>query len=511
MNKKVLLILALIVLISGAISFSLLTRGQSWLDDFASYIMQAQSILHGTMGEFVRRNAFTVTQSSYPPGPAAYPWGFPLLLAPLLAAFGMNVLALKLLNTLLYVLFLVIFFLLARTRLKDVHALILTAVLAFNPTLLLAHDQILSDIPFLFFSTLGIFLIDRFSTGGSSPVQTGPSAPHTAQEKISLGSTKDILQGLAIGACIFAANFIRTNGFLLLAPLALIHLLQLWPLRRDKATLLTQLKFTLVPYLAFGLLSALQALIFPNGQEYYLSHFSMFSPQGLWRNFLYYLQLPAWAFNEIPGGVVLYPLLLVFIIISVATRRSRDLPIYIYTLATLAVFILWPEKQGLRFIYPVLPFLFVFAFDGMNLTIERLKANWQLSARFAFTTFWIVLAVVSFGVSVSFAHANLANNRAINGPFDPVSAEMFTFVREKTPSHSVVIFFKPRTMRLFTDRDAFMTDRCEDLTQGDYLALSEKVGNNGQIPPEEVTSCNSSVKLEKVFNNKRFTIYKISK
>ena len=89
MNKKALLMLALIVLVSGAISFFMLTRGQSWLDDFASYVMQAKSILNGSMVESVRRNGFTVSQSSYPPGPVAYPWGFPLLLTPVYAVFTM--------------------------------------------------------------------------------------------------------------------------------------------------------------------------------------------------------------------------------------------------------------------------------------------------------------------------------------------------------------------------------------------------------------------------------------
>jgi hypothetical protein len=488
MNKKVFVMLALIVLISGAISFSLLTHGQSWLDDFASYLMQAKSILSGTMGEFVRRNAFTVTQSSYPPGPAAYPWGFPLLLAPVYAAFGMNVLAFKLINTLFYGLFLIVFFGLARTRLTDGESLSLMAVLAFNPMLLLAHDQILSDLPFLFFSTLGIFLIDRFTRRKTTP-----------------------WVGLAAGVCIFAANFTRTNGFLLFIPLALAQLIQLWPQRQDKAGLLIKLKTAFVPYLAFVILLFVQTLIFPGGQESYLSHFSMFSLQGLWANFLYYLQLPAWTFNEIPGGTVLYPLLLTFVVISMANRHSRDLPIYAYALAVLGLFTLWPERQGLRFIYPILPFLFIFAFDGMKLALGWLKGNWQTYAGFALSGFWIVLALASLGVSFTLARDNLAADRAINGPFDPVSAQMFEFVREKTPDESVIIFFKPRAMRLFTDRDAFMTDRCGDLPKGDYLALSEKVGNNGQIPPEEVTQCSSFVKLEKVFNNRRFAIYKISK
>src|SRR5687767_3820760 len=102
MNKPVLLTLGLIVLVSGVISFSLLTRGHIWGDDFASYIMQSKSILDGRMGEFLERNTFTVNESSYPPGPAAYPWGFPLLLAPVYAIFGMSALAFKLVNTFFY-------------------------------------------------------------------------------------------------------------------------------------------------------------------------------------------------------------------------------------------------------------------------------------------------------------------------------------------------------------------------------------------------------------------------
>jgi hypothetical protein len=191
-------------------------------------------------------------------------------------------------------------------------------------------------------------------------------------------------------------------------------------------------------------------------------------------------------------------------------RGSRDLPIYAFSLATVALFILWPERQGLRFIYPILPFLLIFAFDGMKLAIASLKTDWQKPAARLLTGFWLLLIVVSFGVSANAARENLSAGRATNGPFDPVSAQMFEFLREKTPAESVIIFFRPRALRLFTDRDAFMTERCADLPKGDYLALSKKVEDHGQIAPEEISSC-AGVKLEEVFNNRRFTVYKISK
>ena len=490
MNKKTYLILTLIVLVSGAISFSLLTRGQTWLDDFAGYLMQAKSILNGTMADFVLRNSFTVTQSAYPPGPAAYPWGFPVLLAVVYAFLGNNVLAFQLVNTLCYALFLVVLFALARTRLGDLESLAVVSVLAFNPALLTAHNQIISDIPFLFFSTLAIFLIDSFFRQKTSPRWLS----------------------FAIGAAIFAACFMRTNGVLLLVPLFAAQAIQLWPQRHEKTTLMAGLKSAIVPYLVFGLLFAIQALIFPNGQDSYLSHFSMFSLPRLWENLVFYLLLPSTTFDQLPGGLVFYPLLMVFVIISLFTRRTRDLPIHLYSLVTVALFVVWPERQGLRFIYPILPFLFLFALDGMNLLIGRVRTNWQGFSRLLLGCFWIVLVVLSLAVSSFAARANLAANRAINGPFDPISAEMFTFIREQTPAQSVIIFFKPRAMRLFTDRNAFMTDRCQDLSKADYLALSQKVGDNGQIAPEAIGRCsNTGVKLAQVFTNKRFIVYKIDR
>ncbi len=487
MNKKVLITLALILLVSGAISFSLLTRGQSWLDDFAEYVMQAQSLVHQTRGDFIRANTFTLDNSSYPPGPVAYPWGFPLMLAPIYALAGTNTLAMQLVNTFRYLLFLASFFGLARTRLKDMQALVLTGVLAFNPVLLSAHAQIISDIPFLFFSTLGIFLIDRFA---------GQKAP--------------VWAGFAIGAAIFMASFTRTNGALLLVPLGVA---QIGALRRQPQAaeaVADGLAGKLVPYLVFGGLYLAQALVFPNGQGSYLSHFSLFTPQGLWDNLVYYLWLPSATFDGLPAGIVLYPLLLVFALINTLRPVGRDLPLYAYSLATLAVFIIWPERQGLRFIYPILPFLFLFAFMGLNMVVARLNAAWQKPAGMSAIGFWVVLALVSLWVSIDLGRANLAGNRSITGPFDPVSAEMFKFLRENTPADSVVVFFRPRAMRLMSGRDAFITDDCSQLAKGNYLALSRKVEANGLIPLQELTQC-PGVGLKSVFENRRFVVYEIGK
>lgn len=484
MPKRSLFILGLIVLISSTLSFFMLTRGHLWWDDFASYVMQAKSILTWTMGDFVRHNTFTIENSSYPPGPVAYPWGFPLLLAPVYAVFGLNPLALKLVSIAFYAIFLVAFHLLARTRLDETESLLLTGVLSVLPAMLAANDLILSDIPFLACSTLSLVLADSFARSAKSP---------------------NFAPALALGAAIFMAFFLRSTGILLLAPLALSLLMASWP-RWQKA-----LKKAVIPALTFGILLALQVILFPGGQESYFSHFSMLTPQRLLDNVLYYLWLPSWAFDKIPGGVVTYPIMTVFLLVSLRWHLRRDAAMHAYSLLTLLLFIIWPERQGLRFIYPILPFLFISAFDGMKLVNARLKASWQKKAQITVSGFWGLIIVVSLAVSINQAAENLANERNINGPFDIYSNQMFSFIREKTPAESIIIFMRPRALRLFTDHDSFMTENCADLVKGDYVALHEKMAGNGQIPPEEIATCNPAVTLSPVFNNKRFTVYKIGK
>ena len=466
-----------IVSLSALLSVSLLTRGHVWWDDFASYIMQAQSLLRGDTADFVKRNSFTILQSSYPVGPVAYPWGFPFLLAPALAVFGLNALAMKLVNTLTFALFLVSFHRLARLRLTRGWSLLLTALLAFNPALLLGHDYILSDIPFLLFSTLALLLID---------LRRSSREPYWDQ--------------LILGLIIFAAYFIRTNGILLLAPLAVT---QFEALQRD-ASMKNKWPRILLPHFVFILLFFTAYFLLPRGQESYFSHFSMFTLERFLGNVWYYLKLPLAMFDSIPAGAFFSILTLLLFMAGIAGKWRGNLHFIVYIILTLLLFMLWPETQGLRFIYPVLPLFALIAAQGALWLAERLSQPVITKIVFGI---WLVLALLSFGVSAKSGWVNLQNDRVINGPFDPVSSEMFEFIRGKTPPDSVIIFFKPRAMRLFTDRDSFLTDRCQDLTQGDYVVIHEKQGSNGQLTQQALATC--GIPAESVFNNKRFTVYKI--
>ncbi len=473
-----------ILLISAILSLALLTRGHLWGDDYASYIMQAQSVLNGTTHAFIQHNMFTIQESFFSPGPVAYPWGYPLLLAPVLAVFGLNLLALKAVSTLFFVLFLFVFYHLVRLRLPASWSLFLTAILAFNPALLQAHDLILSDVPFLFFSSLGIFLIEKYLRADKP--ESKPLIP------------------VAIGFVIFAAFAIRTNGILLLGALAVAQLLRY----RGMSEIRRNLTAFLMPYVVFGLLAALGLALLPNGQESYFAHYALLTTDLLLDNLYYYLKLPAALFADIPDYGVFGVLLIVNFLFSLFSNPRRNAAILMYILLTLVLFITWPERQGLRFIFPILPLILLIAAEEMYRRMEKRPSEKKPIDQWIGAGLAGILIILSLYVSAHVSWANLQNDRTINGPFDPVSAAMFEFVREQTPPDSVVIFFKPRAMRLLTDRDSFMTESCEDFSRVDYVVFHEKQGENGQVPdPEACTNAGLSV----VFNNQRFTVYQVTR
>ncbi|HEY2981115.1 MAG TPA: hypothetical protein VGJ22_08040, partial [Anaerolineales bacterium] len=339
-----------------------------------------------------------------------------------------------------------------------------------------------SDIPFLFFSTLAIFLIDKV-------LRADEAAP-------------SVRAGALIGAVICAAFMLRTNGLLLLGALAVAQ----WMRLRSMQAIRENLAAVLSPYLGFGALAGLQYLLLPGGEASHLTHYSMLSAERLLDNALYYLRLPIGIFQDLPLGWLFSGLMLLCFFVGVIANPRKNAALLTYGLLTFAVFISWPERQGLRFLFPILPLMLLIAAEGMQFSLEKLPAAARPMVRRAGQGLAAALIVLSLFVTAQQGWVNLQNGRTINGPFDPVSAQMFEFVRTETPADSVVIFFKPRAMRLFTDRDAFMTDRCEDLGRGDYLVFHEKQGSNGQVAEPETCT---NVGLTVVFNNQRFTIYQI--
>jgi hypothetical protein len=482
MPKKEVPPLVAILSFSALLGTCMLTYGHVWWDDFAAYIMQAQSILNGDMPGFVAHNTITIKSSSSQLGPITYPWGYPLLLAPVYRIFGLSPMGFKLVGVVFHLAFLAVFYILMRRRFTPAASLLALSLFAFNPMLLGFLDYILTDIPFLFVATLTVLLIDKYAT---EPDQK-------------------LIAPILIGAAIFAGFFLRTPGIVLLGTFLAY---QAWRVLLDRSILRRIARDSLVAVAAFGLLWLTTGAIFPGGQDSYFSHFEEygFGLESVLRNAGGYFLVMSGFFDGLPLQEVVFWIFTGFFILGVLSRLKRDL---LFVLAILPIFlanVAWPEWQGIRFMFPVLPFFVYFALQGMKAVAARVGDKKEAFVYTALT----FLVVGLFAVSSLGGLENLRNDRRINGPFDPYSMELYDFIKGETPSESVIVFFRPRVMRLMTGRDSISITDCGQLTRGDYIALSKKVGRNLQIPPEEIEDC--ELPLEELYENRRFVLLRINK
>ena len=84
-------VLAIVVGALAALMYATHRSGHWWGDDWALYIRQAEGLLTGTPTACLQENEFTVTMSRGSEfSPPLYPWGFPLMLVPFIAAFGVR-------------------------------------------------------------------------------------------------------------------------------------------------------------------------------------------------------------------------------------------------------------------------------------------------------------------------------------------------------------------------------------------------------------------------------------
>src|SRR5688572_7560952 len=314
----------------------------------------------------MQQSAFTNGQSTTHLGPLAYPWGYPLLLVPVYAIKGISPLALKLPGLFFYAGFLICLYLLMKTRLTETESLIVVSLFAFNPLLLQFLDQILSDIPFLFFSTLSLVLM-------------------TWENK------RSVLYYVLIGAAIFFTTFLRVTGVLLLGCFLIVEFFRLLKYRRDRSTMIEVIRGVVIVCVVFIFLWITNLLLFPSGGDSYFSQYTdLIETANAY--VLGYFYVFGSFFGQTQGWKYLYYLVFLFFLLGVWNRWKQE-PIFLLFFAFwMIVHITYPYWQGPRYIFPLLPIFVYFAFQGMKLLISKFPEKHHPVGQAVLYGFWILIA-----------------------------------------------------------------------------------------------------------------------
>lgn len=199
-------------------------------------------------------------------------------------------------------------------------------------------------------------------------------------------------------------------------------------------------------------------------------------------------------------GFVLFLLTLPYIFRGCLKHNNPFITLFVC--GSLALLIIWPATQGIRFVFCILPFLVLWAMIGLEMK----------KARFFYPI--IVVLFVMFGVKdIKYIFTNLSNHISAESrnyeAFDKEALEIYDFIKTHTKTNDIIIFFKPRVLYLNTARLSFTTQNSQNLSKADYFLYS--IDDYGVFSSDEIADLIANKRLIPIKQNTKFTLYKINK
>jgi Dolichyl-phosphate-mannose-protein mannosyltransferase len=471
---------SLLVALLIPILFINIKSSHDWGDDFAQYIHQAKNILAGISQN---QTGYIFNENISVIGPKAYPTGFPLLLSAVIYFFGDGISTLNVYMSFWLIATCIIGYLILRLHTNYIVALVTALVIGYNPMLLNFKTEIMSDLPFSFFSMLSIYLLHKKETPWLS-----------------------IIIGLLIGFSIH----IRSIGVVLVVAVLIHSILNNGFSIKKNTKALYLLVSTFVMYL-------LLKIIFSCNTNYPITS----GDKNLWltvnnhtgytfealQNFFHQYYILDYLYI----GIIASSSLIVFGMLGfiLALKKNHTSFITIYSSVFIAAVVSFRfSDAGLRFFYPLLFFIFLFAIQGFKDAIKPL---------FAFTQ-WIPVvagALILFFYSFEITRIIDSKKVVLDGPQTKQSKMVFDFIKKNIPEETSFAFDKPRALALYTACNGMMLTPSltnEELIKEikkykiNYILISNKISENNtkQFTETDTTHCTL------LFNNEEFKLYKLN-
>lgn len=403
----------LVAIIASAYFFGLTPGHVFAQDDFAAYVMQAANLVEH------RR----YTDIRYVPNPEApwvspangYPPVYPLLLAPVYWLRGLDLRAMKMVTVFTFAIFLAAFAKWVRPMVSPGLRVVAVLLVGLSPAFWNYRDLISSEFPYLMFMFLALLAVRRGSDGGRGWQQAG--------------------WALLAALLLYASYGTRTIGIALPGALLGAELM-----RRRKPG-----RFVMLALGVFAGFAMVQSVLLTSPRGYIaVAHFSTTS--GL-ENVASYAKSLSHAWESGFSPAVQGGLTVVFSGFAAFAfwKRFREGSLEaFYVVIYLTILIAWGAQIGVRGLLPVLPIYLTYVVLGITQAVERWK---KPQARALVAAVAVCMAITYFGALWQRPwQAALAN---VN---DTSAQELFTFLRSQTQTADLLLFSKPRSIALFSER-----------------------------------------------------------
>ena len=441
----------------AVIGAATLTGSHVWGDDWAQYVLHARNIVtgaaYGDTGYVFNPDAPYV-------GPPAYPPGLPLLIAPVIAVLGVDVVALKAVCFLCFLVMLPIAYGALARAFDRPAAFAAIALFALHEHVWALRQQINSEAPYILFSMLVLWHASRNRT---DPAARGAPA-----------------DGAIAGALVYAAIACRSIGVALVPAL----LLYAWAHRNRPSWYVAFLGSLVVPFVLQRSLLVAPAtysgeLIVP-GLQLIVSNLTLY-----WSAARDFVPMPAGFLSHIALGAVVAAAcagawcVTASCVASAGGRSFRSraacvpLPVW-YLLAYMSALALASIGPGQRYLLPVVPIVVALAAVGAGRLARR--ASRPRAVAFALASCVAAYYVYLHGSARVWREDELATCAQCR--------DLYAFVQAYTPPDSVIAFAKPRALALYAGRPAWIWN--PDYKAEDFRAKLERSGASFLItvPPQ---------------------------
>jgi len=453
-----------------------------WGDDFAQYMHQAKNISEGIS----QNNTGYVFNSDTFLGPKAYPTGFPLLLAPIIKHYGFNFEVLNYTLTFFLVIASLFGFLFLRIHFSFLAAFFTTLIIAYNPIFLNFKTEIISDLAFTSFLLACIYLISK---------------------------NKTIATAILLGLMLAFLAHIRAIGLLVMF-IFFIHALFIensikeFSFHRHQKTILSLISFAVLYYfLKFA---------FPC-ETNYPTFFELNGLFGRINEHLSYNFLALSYFFNIyePKTQYFIGVIASSVLVTFATlgyfyewKEHRFNFINLFVLAYITCIAVFQfGDTGLRFISPILFFIFYYAIVALKKVLQPFNLNFKLVS----FVFGLVL-LLSYKPAIE--KIIESQNVTVDGPCNDSSFEAFSFIKSLQLNNEVIVFEKPRALALFTNTKSVALK--SDLNVDEIQKQIQKFNANfvlihSRISNEKLTLYLNSDSLNNqlIFSNSDYKLFKL--
>ncbi len=460
-------------------------------DDFSQYLKHAQNI--------VEHKAYR-SDIGLEPGVICPP-GYPLLLAPLMKCFGLNFTILKIPNLFYWLIYVIVLYRLWKKRLGEGLASLLAVFFLTSPFFFLFKQQLLSDLPFLSFLTIALYLFnqyDRQDAKDKRPVQT--SLLWAAMSTLVVAFLIRPAAIVLYLTVLIYFLFIKKNTKLCLA-----------------ALLSLAMALIVLQWVGFSFSANFSEVTVSARAWYQLSFFriqTIFS--DLWAFFVpsilpdnaRALIFETYKMQRIVNIVnILLPLGILFVFIHKLKNKTISLLGCFFAVYYFAIVVWWIPGPG-RYILPLVGLIPVFFIDYFTVIYkfvfcEKLKIFCYDPKKIVLLTLIILIVnnVVCVGANYQYKEDGVSKTEFL---------EMVGWVKTNTPRDAHFMSYRPRPLGFFTDRlgtkfnghpdDESLTDRIQRLRVKYLIIFSGHEDVLQMINPHVIT-------IHEVWKNSEYKIF----